>query len=313
MPTLQITHNDLDGCGCALIGRLCGINDCVYSAYNDSSKYYFPKVLKETFDPEKYNALVLTDINLTPTFVSILEELVPNDCYVTSADHHEDSLQAHMRWKIYHNKEISATRLMANIMDKKIDLIEYEDVIAAIDGFDTWNFDRSSMSLDLQRVFQYYIFMDESFKYVKYPVKLSNFVTLLEKETPVIDGFQPEWYTKCLKEYTSMKDPLVQQVINSSREFNGIQLYTFEKNSKCPAFEVSVHAMKNDIEHFILLFQDDETITVSLRTNSSELNLNEFALMKNGGGHAKAASFRIPLNQDILKSTLLEVSEFYRR
>jgi len=310
--TLQITHNDLDGCGCALLGRLMNITDCVYVAYNETSKYYFPKVLQETFSPEKYDNIIITDINLTSQFVEIMEKVIPHNVWVTSVDHHEDSIPCHTRWTIHHNKELSATKIMENLLDKKIDLSLYEDVLNAIDFFDTWQLDKSPMALNLQRTFHYHMFMNEEMKYTKFPQKLNNYVTLLQNEPPYNDGFIPKWYTKYLEEYTAQTSVLVRDVFDNKKVIQGIPLFVFEKGSNCPAFEVSVLTNEKNIEHFILLFQDDNTLTVSLRTNNSNIKCNEFALKKNGGGHASAASFRIPMNETILKNTLSEIVEFYR-
>jgi len=311
---LQLSHNDLDGMGCLLLGRKMGIKYSYICSYTENSKYYFGNVLSDfahMFNDETIEGLLITDINLTPIFVDILEATVPERIKVISIDHHEDSVKEHNRYKIHHDTSLSATKIMYNLLKDKLDIAKYRECINAINGFDTWEFETSPFAVDLQRVFYYYVFMEEKFKYIKYFIKLNNFVDLLENDPPT-NTYKPKWYNNFLAQYHERKDILINPIIENVLDMGGVyNVYKFKKNNYAPAFEVSIHAQNAGIENFILIFEDDNTFTVSLRTNSDRISVNEFASLKDGGGHQKASSFRIPLNEQELTNTLNDLQEFY--
>lgn len=311
---IQLSHNDLDGIGCLLLGRKMGITYNYPCSYDENSKYYFGNVLSDfsyMFEDPKIIGLVITDINLTPTFVSLLESKVPERIKIISIDHHEDSIREHNKYKIHHDTTLSATQIMYNLLKEKMEISKYEDCINAINSFDTWQFELSPFAVDLQRVFYYYVFMEEKFKYIKYFIKLNNFVDLLESDPPT-NSYKPEWYKNFLQQYIERKDTLIAPILENSVDVGGIyNVYQFEKNNYAPAFEISIHAQNAGIENFILIFQDENTYTISLRTNNDSVSVNKFAIEKNGGGHQKAASFRIPLNEQELENTLKDLKTFY--
>ncbi len=314
MAYLQLSHNDLDGIACSLLGRKIGVKYNYPCSYDESSKYFFLKVLQENVSRfyEDVHGLLITDINITPTFITEIEKIIPGNITVKIIDHHEDSLREHNTYKVYHNTEMSATLNMYNLVKDKIDVSNYNDFINAVNAYDIWNFELSPFAVDLQRVFYYYVFMCEKFKYTKYTNKLKDFTDLVE-ETPPTINFKPDWYERFLTEYSEIKDPLIKSIQSSMIEFEGLSIFKFPKDCNAPAFEISILALEEQINNFILLFVDEKNYTISLRTNNDTIKVNELALTKGGGGHSKAASFRIPLDNDLLKNTIKEVATFYNR
>jgi oligoribonuclease NrnB/cAMP/cGMP phosphodiesterase (DHH superfamily) len=313
MAWLQLSHNDLDGIGCMLLGRRMGVKYSYPCSYDEKSKYYFKTVLSDfsyLFGVD-VDGLLITDINITPNFQEHLEAVLPSNIRVITVDHHEDSIREHGRFKIHHNTEICATQIMFNLLKEKINVSRYTDFVEAVNAFDTWHFELSPFALDLQRIFYYYVFMEEKFKYVKWFQKLNDFIDLVQ-ETPPTRDFKPTWYSNFLNLYENKKGPLIDPIIQGVKNVGGINVYTFSKNNFAPAFEISVHALNVGVDNFVLIFEDDTTYTISLRTNSVDgPMLNEYALQKDGGGHRNAASFRIPLDNTLLAETLEEVSIFY--
>ncbi len=315
MAWLQLSHNNLDGVGSMLLGRKMGVTYSYPCSYDTGSSYFFKTVLSDLFYlfNKDVTGLLLTNINITPDFREYIESMIPERIKVISIDHHEDSIDKHDRFKIYHDTEICATKILFDMLKDKLDLTNYTDLVNAINAFDTWEFALSPFGLDLQRVFYYYVFMEEKFRYVKWVQKLNNFIDLIETDPPTND-FKPEWYNRFLISYENKKQSLIAPIIQDVKKINNVNVYTFPKNNFAPAFEISVYAANNGIDNFVFIFEDDTTYTISLRTNNVDGPLlNKYAVQKNGGGHKNAASFRIPLDDTLLAETLQEISFFYDR
>jgi hypothetical protein len=317
---LHLSHNDLDGITALLLSKKLGLKHYFPCAYNPKSKYYVNKIFDEFIHNEQFikniKNILFTDINLTEEIyehikTNLPEHVLPKNVFII--DHHQNSEDSQIEFKKQVDTNYCASKQYYDIIVNKYNIRykEYEDFINAVDGWDCWEFSRSTFSVDLQRTFQYFIFNRKC--YDKFYDKLYEYMDLVEKEPPT-QQLKPKWYNNFLKEYYKINQELVDEIVKKTYNKKGLIYFPFiGKYKDVPAFEVELQLMKKDpkIQHFMFLFDDnDGNITISLRTNNGEkIDVSQIAMENGGGGHSEAASFRIKKEKDLVKTKLSEIAK----
>ena len=138
---ILITHNDLDGVGCSVIGKLLGFQWVFYASYNRGN-YYVSHVLHQAIRCiPNIEWVYLTDISLSD---KIWEEIEPDvrGMNVRLIDHHDTSKNAELykdKVKVDIDLDISAAKLFYRLFEKDYpQLHDYSDFIDAVSAYDTW-------------------------------------------------------------------------------------------------------------------------------------------------------------------------------
>jgi len=313
---IQFSHNDLDGMACILLGQLMGIAHSYPCSYTTNSKLFIETRIKDYYEKgilQKVDGLLLSDLNLTEKQINNIVHWTKDDTQIKIIDHHGNtSVQInHPKVSFYGDETACAARHLYNRLVGKLSGVEkYADFIEAVNGFDIWQHDTSPFSVDMQRVFYHWIFMEEQ-ENTTYIDKLYAFVDAVKKDPPTKD-YKPGWYTFHLIAYNEICGPLLEEAWKQARLLEGVYVFPFSRGNITPAFEISICAEKSGIENFVLLFEDKgQTYTFSIRTKNSKLDLSRFAERYGGGGHKAAASFRIARDNAVLGKTLAEIIHYY--
>lgn len=316
---LHLSHNDLDGITSLLLSKEIGIKYIFPCSYTQKSKYNIIKIFKEFMNKKDFikniNSILFTDINMTETMYTEIKNNLPNhipDKKVFVIDHHRASDEVDINFVKNIDTEYCASKQYYNKLKQKsnVDLSKYEDLINAVDGFDSWQFDRSPFSLDLQRTFYYFIFNREC--YDKHYKKLFDYMDLLREDTPT-NSYKPKWYNRFLEKYYKYNKEKVDKIVKNNYNINGIVYVPFlDEYEDVPAYEVEVQLMKKDpeIKHFIFIFNDhDDFITFSLRTNNEEkhINIGKLVMEYGGGGNECAGSFVMEKDHEKIKDRIKEI------
>lgn len=316
---LHLSHNDLDGIMSLLLSKEIGIKNIFPCSYTPKSKYNIIQVFKKFMNKKDFikniNSILFTDINMNENIYNEIKNNLPEHISTENVyviDHHQDSNEINIDFIKHIDTEFCAAKQYYNILKQKsnVDLTKYEDVINAIDGFDTWQFDRSPFSLDLQRTFYYFVFNRTC--YDKHYKKLFDYMDLLQKDTPT-NSYKPEWYNDLLEKYYEYNQEKLDKILKNSYNIHGIVYIPFlNEYEDVPAYEVEIQLMKKDpnIKHFIFIFNDhDDFITFSLRTNNEEklVNIGKLVAEYGGGGNECAGSFVMEKNPKKVKERMKEI------
>lgn len=313
---LHFSHNDLDGIVSLLLSKELGVKNLFPCSYTSKSTYNIVKVFKSIISNEnligKVKNILFTDINMTQDIYQEIKDNLPEYIPIDNVyliDHHRDSEEFDIEFKHYIDPEYCAAKLYYNkLKDKNPKLLKYEDLIDAVDGYDSWKFDRSPFSVDLQRTFHYYIFNRPS--YEKYHEKLFKYMELLKKDTPT-NTYKPEWYKECLNNYYIHNKETVYKIVQECYNNDGIILVNLiNKGAIIPSFDIQIHLMEKypDSKYIIFLFgPQNNMVTFSLRTNIEENNsidIGKLVMSYGGGGNLYAGSFSILNEATKIQETL---------
>lgn len=316
---LHLSHNDLDGIMALLLSKEIGIKNIFPCSYTPTSKYNIIEVFKKFVNKKEFinkvNSILFTDINMNKDIYLNIKNNLPKhipDNKVYVIDHHRDSDEVDISFIKNIDTEYCASKQYYEKLKEKYNekLIKYEDLINAVDGFDSWKFERSPFSLDLQRTFYYFVFNREC--YHKHYQKLFDYMDLLKKDTPTND-YKPDWYNTFLEKYYKINQEKVDKIIEKVYNTHGIvYIPFFDENEDVPAYEVEIQLMKKDptIKYFIFIFNNkDDFITFSLRTNNEEksINIGKIATEYGGGGNECAGSFIMKKDHNEIKNITKEI------
>lgn len=293
---ILITHNDLDGVGCAVIGKLLGFQWIFFSSYN-RGRYYISQVLHDAVRClPNIQWIYLTDISLSD---NIWHEIEPDirGMNVRLIDHHETSNNAESYKDIVKTDidlDMSAAKLFYKLFkDDYPNLIPYEDFITAVSAYDTWHFEQSPIARDLQRIFDCVAFQDPTYKYVKFADRLSKFTNMILND-PISNERCPVWCKSCLDLYHRLTKPKMDYAVSKCISyFKDTATVSYGAEDNVPMFEVSWYLEDNhpDIKNIIyVMTQKTGDANVSIRTRYDDVNVSKIAEKFGGGGHQKAAA-----------------------
>ena len=293
---ILVTHNDLDGIGCAVIGKLLGFEWVHYASYNRGKYYISDTINKAIKCIPNVEWLYLADISLSDLIWDEIKDSI-GTIHVKLIDHHitsRDATSYNDRVEKHINEEVSATKIFYELFKDEYPILEpYKDFVEAVSAYDTWHFEKSPIARDLQRVYDCIAFQDPRNKFVKFNDRLSK-ITNYCLNDPVRNDYMPVWYESSLRTYDRIVSNKLNYAINRDISYVGDTAFVMLiSDENIPMFEISwfLEEQHPEIKNVCyVLTNKDGGAVFSLRTTYDDIDLSKFAESYGGGGHAKAAS-----------------------
>lgn len=277
---LNITHNDLDGVGCAILLSYVFKNINVISC-----SYYNIDATLNSINIEDYDFIFVTDI--FPNSKDVLYRFKN----LMVIDHHQTATHSPKdNWFV--NTKYSATYLVKHFIDKQFgtDILKHhEDIVSIIHRYDVemWE-NRPSMRVELwNRTYKIPMLFNVLFRLYNFDKFLSRFVNGSVSLTTIEKQYLRDEY-------------------NSFNElYDNIDIYEFDKINGC--FFVS-DIWVNEIAdkllyeggYDIVMFNTLKNYKISVRSKSNDLNIGIFLKERSiGGGHPKSGGVDINTEEDM--------------
>jgi oligoribonuclease NrnB/cAMP/cGMP phosphodiesterase (DHH superfamily) len=264
-----ITHNDLDGIGCAIL------MEKVFPEVKTFPIDYreLPKVLPRVLEKAKMNQVYITDIALTEE----LAKLCDDHGKVQHVDHHISSKKVSDKypWSLF-DVNNCATYLLWKMLSQYANLEDYKEFVELVDNYDTWGHGTqpTEKAKDLNRLLKMLgpdVFA-QRFKH-KSSVKFND----VEEAIINVDKHMEERYLQEAITYTQAmrdKDGNIFLLVAAEQYTSSLGNYLLQQ------FEEAEYVVILDMLH-------DKA---SLRSKG-KVNVADLAKACGGGGHAKAAGF----------------------
>ena len=294
---ILVKHKDLDGIGCAVIGKLLGFQWIHYASYNRGKYYVSDTINKALACNPGAEWLYLADISLSDVIWDEIKDIVGKthvkliDHHVTSQDavSYSDFVEKHI------NTDISATKIFYEMFKDSVPaLLRYNDFVEAVSAYDTWHFELSPIARNLQRIYDCIVFQDIRNKFVKFNDRLSKITNYIVND-PITNVYLPSWCDSSLRTYEKLVCKKVDYAIDHCISYVGdTALVMLISEENIPMFEISwfLEAEHPEVKNvcYVLTSSKDGGAVFSLRTTYDDIDLSKFAEDYGGGGHAKAAS-----------------------
>ena len=293
---ILVTHNDLDGVGCAVIGKLLGFQWIHYASYNRGKYYISDTINKAIKSIPNAEWIYLADISLSDLIWSEIKDSVGN-MHVKLIDHHitsKDATSYNSVVEKHINEEVSATKIFYELFKDEYPVLEkYKDFVEAVSAYDTWHFEKSPIAKNMQRVYDSIVFQDPKNKYIKFNDRLSKITNYCIND-PIRNDYTPIWCEASLRLYDRLISGKLSYAINRDISYIGdTALVMLLSEENITMFEISWFFEENHPEIknvcYVLTNKDGGAV-FSLRTTYDDMDLSKFAEAYGGGGHAKAAS-----------------------
>lgn len=264
-----ITHNDLDGIGCAIL------MEKVFPEVKTFPIDYreLPKVLPGVLEKAKMSHVYITDIALTEE----LAKLCDDHGKVQHVDHHISSKKVSDKypWSLF-DVNNCATYLLWKMLSQYANLEDYKEFVELVDNYDTWGHGTqpTEKAKDLNRLLKMLgpdVFA-QRFKH-KSSVKFND----VEEAIINVDKHMEERYLQEAITYTQAmrdKDGNIFLLVAAEQYTSSLGNYLLHQ------FEEAEYVVILDMLH-------DKA---SLRSKG-KVNVADLAKACGGGGHAKAAGF----------------------
>ena len=264
-----ITHNDLDGIGCAIL------MEKVFPDVKTFTIDYreLPEVLPRVLEKAKMSPVYITDIALTEE----LAKLCDDHGKVQHVDHHISSKKVSDKypWSLF-DVNNCATYLLWKMLSQYANLEDYKEFVELVDNYDTWGHGTqpTEKAKDLNRLLKMLgpdVFA-QRFKH-KSSVKFND----VEEAIINVDKHMEERYLQEAITYTQAmrdKDGNIFLLVAAEQYTSSLGNYLLHQ------FEEAEYVVILDMLH-------DKA---SLRSKG-KVNVADLAKACGGGGHAKAAGF----------------------
>lgn len=260
---IHITHNDMDGAGCAILMK---------KHFHDLSVFYLDYDNIDNFimdNWEKYTYLIITDVS--PKLETI--EYINNKIKFKIIDHHKTS-KTFIKYPntIYDTKKSATLLTFEWLLNKNKEINAYKDLSYAINDFDLWE-NRIKKSRELNIIFTFY----GSKKFTKRFLSNPN-LSFEECEKTIITA-----ETDNLNKY--LNDALQNSQFFRDKKNMPFAVVFAEKYSTELGDHVLIHS---EAEYIIII--NAQKKKVSLRSKK-EFDVSILAQANKGGGHKNAAGF----------------------
>lgn len=260
---LHITHNDMDGAGCAIL---------LNSVYKDIQSCYLNYDEVNDFilnNYENYDKIIITDV--TPS-EELLKHIL-NRIAITIIDHHVTSEKLKQYDFTIHETGKCATKLTYEwLISQNKDVKRYKELVDCIDDYDLWLLKRND-SLKMNMLFT--IFGIDRF------VKrfLEDASVMFRKEEQLLLTLEEESQSKYFENAEKYTEVFTDRW---DRSFGCI--FAEKYNS-----ELGNHLLKRFHLQYVFIINAQKK-KVSLRSIPG-VTVNDIAEANNGGGHPNAAGF----------------------
>jgi oligoribonuclease NrnB/cAMP/cGMP phosphodiesterase (DHH superfamily) len=275
MKTVLITHDDLDGAGCAILMKIV-IPDIVIFHENYST---INMRIKSVLMDDNITDLFIADICPDGEHMRMLNEFQGN-INIKLLDHHKTTMEyaEQYDWVIY-GEHVCGTVLIYNMLRYKYStkITNYAELVEIINGYDLWIHDdpRSMRFNTLFQAFGMERFVERCIDYSTRPHKL------LGSEIAVISVFdcQERRYANHAIDMGEISEGPC-----------GATLIVMADRCQSLIGEL-VRQRKIDVDYVTIM--DLHNRRVSLRSVKDDFDVTVVAKIFGGGGHAKAAGYEI--------------------
>jgi len=273
-----ITHNDLDGIGCAIL------MEKVFPEVKTFTIDYreLPEVLPRVLEKAKMSPVYITDIALTEE----LAKLCDDHGKVQHVDHHISSKKVSDKypWSLF-DVNNCATYLLWKMLSQYANLEDYKEFVELVDNYDTWGHGTqpTEKARDLNRLLK---MLGPEVFVSRFKAKASVKFNSIEEAIINTDKNMEEKYLQEAITYTQAmrdKDGNVFLLVAAEQYTSSLGNYLLQQ------FEEAEYVVILDMLH-------DKA---SLRSKG-KVNVADLAKACGGGGHAKAAGFL--MNDTAVKS-----------
>lgn len=295
---IQFSHGDLDGLMCLMLGEMIGVSQYKFLQYSTMTSKQWDTISAK-LQSTNHKQVLLTDLNLTEPIINILTNANKDKTFLF-VDHHESSpFNKRSNLKVIINTSIAACKILSRIVGKKVDISKYVNVIDAASAFDTWHLEQSNLALSLGRVFHKFMYMSI---YADISSKLISFMNLI-KANPPTNQHIPLWFQSNLAQYMNQIKYKLSKITSQSKFHNGVRIYFLGTNNlQIPIFELVLHSNQNNEYNLAFIFQKQNSMYVSLRTNSDKVDCSTICKEHGGGGHKHAAGFQSSSKEEIINT-----------
>jgi len=264
-----ITHNDLDGIGCAIL------MEKVFPEVKTFPIDYreLPKVLPRVLEKAKMSPVYITDIALTEELAKLCED----HGKVQHIDHHTSSKKVSDKypWSLF-DVNNCATYLLWKMLSQYANLEDYKEFVELVDNYDTWGHGTqpTEKAKDLNRLLR---MLGPEVFVSRFKAKASVDFNSIEEAIINTDKNMEERYLQEAITYTQAmrdKDGNIFLLVAAEQYTSSLGNYLLQQ------FEEAEYVVILDMLH-------DKA---SLRSKG-KVNVADLAKACGGGGHAKAAGF----------------------
>ena len=264
-----ITHNDLDGIGCAILMEK--VFPEVKTFPIDYRK--LPEVLPRVLEKAKMSPVYITDIALTEELARLCDE----HGKVQHIDHHTSSKKVSDKypWSLF-DVNNCATYLLWKMLSQYANLEDYKEFVELVDNYDTWGHGTqpTEKARDLNRLLK---MLGPEVFVSRFKTKASVDFNSIEEAIINTDKNMEERYLQEAITYTQAmrdKDGNIFLLVAAEQYTSSLGNYLLQQ------FEEAEYVVILDMLH-------DKA---SLRSKG-KVNVADLAKACGGGGHAKAAGF----------------------
>jgi len=294
------THNDLDGLGCGLLGKMAWNNDVevVYCSNGNVDKK-----VKKFFDDKKHagTSFYLTDISVNDYLAAKIEEHHKKGNTVQMVDHHKTALKfnqyewAMVKEKYRDGRKTSATSLFYEYLVEQGHLERtafLDQFVELIRLYDTWEWE-SENNMEARKLNDlFYIVGLGHFEEEMLERSKNEQFTFSKQEEFIL-----ELEAKKMERYIHSKD---YQMIQKWFENYKIGIVYAEQYNSELGNELS---KKHPYLDFVVLLNPGAS-KISLRTIHDHVNVSQVAKHFGGGGHPKASG--CPLTEKALETFMID-------
>lgn len=285
---ILVTHVDLDGAGCSIVGKIFFPNITVYHHDYDTVDEKVLTLLQETTEK-----ILIADVSISAETATIVNEKYPNRIEIF--DHHrtaQEYLQCYS-WTTYDLTQCG-TRILFQELKKRMPNIkipaQLDMLTRRINDYDLWIHEFSDT---------------KSYNDMMYMLGMDSFISVmierLQKNQQLIQAtdqfyLQGLWSTK-QKYY---KKVLHNAIVDGNRLIVIASRYTSELSQYIRDISPQPEAWKN-VQYIDVV--NIESNSHSLRSYDLNFDVSEVAKAHGGGGHPRAAGYSITnTNRDWLLS-----------
>ena len=267
---ILITHDDLDGIGCAVIITKCFPNiQTFFVSYNEVNE-----ITKALAEDEELTGIpiMITDLSVNKEVAKILDKRGNIELF----DHHPTAKWlSKYEWALIDTK-MSATKLTYNFFSRLFNLQDYAQFVDTVDDYDMWGYDTEPqlLSQDIARLLE--ILGPERF-YLRFVTTSSLELSDTEQMLLELDKS---------KELNYIKKSIENISLAKDAEGNMFGLIAADRYVNNVAHTILAHYL--DIEYVMLVDFRKEKVQLRGRGN---VHLGQLAKLADGGGHKKAAGF----------------------
>jgi len=267
---LHITHNDLDGAGCAILMKKVFGENLEYFSMNYDEIDDF--ILKNFMNYEK---IYITD--LSPSLDVYKEVLKRKE--IILIDHHKTSESFKIFDNVYHENDKCGTMLTFEYLEKTInaDLSKYYDFVKLVNDYDLWIL-KDKRSLELNKLFYLYGFENFVNRFIK------NYTIDFDEKEQFVLEIENERQKKYLE---STADTVKIFKDRDNRQFGVV--FAEQYNSELGHNLIS----EKNLDYVIII--NIQKKKISLRSKI-DVDVSKIAVANGGGGHKNAAGFSTDFN-----------------